>query len=181
MKILVGYATKHGSTGRMAEFIAEQLNAAGLVAEAVSVEAVEDARRYDAYVIGSAVYFGHWLKPAVAFVEQAAEVLSERPTWLFSSGPLGEASRAAHGDTQESDAEAEEIPRLIAAVQARDHAIFDGVLDPGTLGMRDRLIRTLPAGRALLPEGDFRDWERIAEWAKKIAYELTPAGARPLN
>ncbi|MDP1803810.1 MAG: hypothetical protein Q8K72_01455, partial [Acidimicrobiales bacterium] len=55
---------------------------------------------------------------------------------------------------------------------------FFGALDPGKLGFRDRAMRTLPAGRALFPEGDFRDWPDIDAWAAGIAVELTaePAG-----
>jgi menaquinone-dependent protoporphyrinogen oxidase len=30
----------------------------------------------------------------------------------------------------------------------------------------------MPAGRELLPEGDFRDWAEIESWAGEIAREL---------
>ena len=38
-------------------------------------------------------------------------------------------------------------------------------LDPTKLGFSERAIRKLPAARALLPEGDFRDWTEIDAWA----------------
>lgn len=47
-----------------------------------------------------------------------------------------------------------------------------GALDPSKLGFRERAIRSLPAGRALLPEGDFRDWAEIEGWAAGIAQDL---------
>jgi menaquinone-dependent protoporphyrinogen oxidase len=50
--------------------------------------------------------------------------------------------------------------------------VFFGALDPHKLGFSERLVRSVPAGRALLPEGDFRDWKVIDAWAESIAREL---------
>ena len=52
-------------------------------------EEVDSLDGYDACVIGSAVYVGHWLDPARELVETHARALAGRPVWLFSSGPLG--------------------------------------------------------------------------------------------
>jgi hypothetical protein len=89
MSVLVAYATRHGATRGIAERIAERLRAAGLDAEARSAADVRDAARYDAYVVGGAAYMFHWLKDATTFVEKNRALLAERPTWLFSSGPVG--------------------------------------------------------------------------------------------
>jgi menaquinone-dependent protoporphyrinogen oxidase len=34
-------------------------------------------------------------------------------------------------------------------------------------------MRKLPAARAVLPEGDFRDWRTIEAWADEIATALS--------
>ena len=47
---------------------------------------------YDAVIIGSAVYTGHWLAPAKDLVYRYLDVLASRPVWLFSSGPVGDPS-----------------------------------------------------------------------------------------
>jgi deazaflavin-dependent oxidoreductase (nitroreductase family) len=54
-----------------------------------------DIIRYDADAIGSAVYFGSWLKEAVACVRDNQAIFKQRPPWLFSSGPLGVGERYA--------------------------------------------------------------------------------------
>ena len=36
----------------------------------------------------------------------------------------------------------------------------------------ERSLSRLPAGRQLLPEGDFRDWADIDAWAEDIAVHL---------
>ena len=41
-------------------------------------------------VLGSAVYAGRWLEPAREYAATHAGGLRTRPTWLFSSGPIGE-------------------------------------------------------------------------------------------
>ncbi len=90
MNVLVAYATRHGSTGGIAERIAERLRAAGTEADARRVAEVDDATRYDAFVVGAAAYMYHWLGEATEFVERNRDLLATRPTWLFSSGPIGE-------------------------------------------------------------------------------------------
>lgn len=177
MSILVSYASKHGATQQIAERIAETLRAAGQAAEARPVNAIGDPASYDAFVIGSAVFYGSWLKEAAAFVRRHRILLSGRPVWLFSSGPLGTATTDDQGRDLREAAEPKEIAEFRQAVQPRDHRVFFGVLDPGTLGFSERLVRSLPAGRALMPEGDFRDWADIDAWAERIGRELAQVPA----
>ena len=89
MTVLVGYASKHGSTQGIAERISEKLRQMGKEAEARSVDAIKDPGSYEAFVIGSAIYYGSWMKEATDWVHRNQSVLANRPVWLFSSGPLG--------------------------------------------------------------------------------------------
>jgi len=47
------------------------------------VEAVGDLTGYDAFVVGSAVYAGHWQKEASAFVQRNRTVLASRQSRGF--------------------------------------------------------------------------------------------------
>ena len=172
MKILVAYSSKHGATREIAERIAATLGSAGHDPDVRPVKDVGDPAGYDAVVLGSAAYFGHWQKEATEFVRRHHAVLADRPLWLFSSGPLGTETTDAQGQDLRTAAEPEEFEGLEEAVHPRGRRVFFGALDPETLGLRDRLIRALPAGRTLLPEGDFRDWAEIEAWAGGIAEEL---------
>ena len=161
MSILVAYASKHGSTQGIAERIAEQLRQLGKQAEARPVEAVEDLGGYEALVIGSAVYYGSWLKEATEWVHRNRAVLAKLPVWLFSSGPLG---------TEVSDAEQQpkEMAEFRETIAPRDQRIFFGALDPSRLSFAERMM--VKAVRA--PAGDFRDWEAVEAWAASIARDL---------
>lgn len=180
MSILVLYASKHGSTQGIAERIGVTLTASG---QRVAVRPVQDAGAidgYDAFVIGSAVYMGHWLKPAVEFVAGHRELLATRPVWLFSSGPLGTEPTDAEGRDLREASEPKETAELLAAVHPRQHRGFFGALDPSSLTFPEKALRRLPAARAIMPAGDFRDWADIEQWAKEIAAQLatgTSAGA----
>ena len=69
MRVLVAYASRHGATQGIAERIAETLRAAGIDAKAQPVASVKSVAGYDAFVIGSAAYLFHWLKP-IGFAER---------------------------------------------------------------------------------------------------------------
>jgi menaquinone-dependent protoporphyrinogen oxidase len=173
--ILVAYASKHGATREIAERIADTLRAAGQQAEARPVQATGDLAGYDALVVGSAAYAGHWLKEASEFLRRNRTILAGRPVWLFSSGPLGTKATDAKGQDLRVAAEPKEIAELRQTLEPRDHHVFFGALDPGKLSFAERSLRKLPAARAMLPEGDFRDWAEIETWASGIAHELAEA------
>jgi menaquinone-dependent protoporphyrinogen oxidase len=173
MRVLVAYATRSGGTRGIAERIAERLRTDGHEADVASVADALGVPTYGAYIVGSAVYLGRWEKDAVAFVEANAELLAHRPTWLFSSGPLGTDPMTASGyDKRETAVSAEMLTALTDAAHPRGHRVFGGVLEPDRLSLGPRLMRILPAGRRLLEEGDFRDWAEIEAWTDEIASEL---------
>jgi menaquinone-dependent protoporphyrinogen oxidase len=173
MKVLVAYASRYGATRAIAERIAEKLTEAGHEAQARPVKAVTDLAGYQAFVIGSAVYFGKWLKDGTEFVRRNhAGLAADRPVWLFSSGPLGTETTDADGRDVRAVAEPAEVAEFRESIHPGDHRVFFGALTPGKLGFRDRMIKALPAGRTLLPEGDFRAWTEIDAWANQIAHEL---------
>ncbi|HEX8035706.1 MAG TPA: flavodoxin domain-containing protein [Ktedonobacterales bacterium] len=178
MSILVAYATKRGATQGIAERIAEKLAASGQPAQARPAQSVRDLTGYDAFVIGSAAYMGSWLKEATEFVRRNQAFLATRPVWLFSSGPLGTATTDAQGRDLRVVSEPKEFAEFKETIKPRGVQVFYGALDPGTLGFAERMFRRMPAGRALLPEGDFRDWQTIDAWAESIAHDLAqlPAG-----
>lgn len=183
MRVLVAYATRSGATAEIAARIGERLRTTGHDARVESVTNLPHVAPYEAFVVGSSVYIGRWQKEAIEFVQRHRTVLADRPTWLFSSGPLGKEQVDAKGrDKREGAVLAEELETLTEAVSPRGHRVFFGVLNPDRLSLRPRLMRLTPAGRKLLELGDFRDWADIEAWTDHIAGELAenraPAGAR---
>ena len=175
MVVLVAYATRHGATAGIAERIAAGLCRSGVTAQALPVNAVHDVRAYDAVVLGGAAYLFHWHKDATDFARSYRVALRERPVWLFSSGPLGTDLVDKDGAAVLQTCRPKEFAELSALVRARGAQVFFGAYDPharpATVG--ERLFALLPAAKAALPSGDFRDWATIDAWAAQIAAALT--------
>ena len=171
MKVLVTAASKHGSTAEIASVIAGFLRRADIEVDLVAPETVDTLATYDAVVVGSAVYAGHWLGPAKAFVLRYRLELADLPVFLFSSGPVGDSPKPAQDPS--------DIAELDEAIGAVDHQVFAGRVARSQLGFFERLVTTV-----VHADGDFRPWDDIAEWAKEIARFLNgeriaePAGVR---
>lgn len=175
-QVLVGYASRHGATAGIARRIAAALTAHGEPATASELADVADPESFDAFVIGGAAYYGHWLDPVEDFVRAHLDLLSDRPVWFFSSGPLAHAEINPAQPDERTASRPVELDQLALQVGARGEKVFYGALDPRNLSLRERALRLLPAGRRLLPAGDFRDWKDIDAWAAEIAARLPPPG-----
>ncbi|HYA00523.1 MAG TPA: flavodoxin domain-containing protein [Candidatus Binatia bacterium] len=174
--VLVAYASRHGFTQGIAERVAETLRASGQSVDLIPAGSAGDITGYQAYVVGSAAYIGSWLRPATELVQRNQAVLAGKPVWLFSSGPLGTATTDPKGKDILEASEPKQFAEFRTVLHPRDLHVFFGGLDPDRLGPAERVVRSTPAGRPLLPQGDFRDWKAIDTWARGIAAELaTPA------
>ncbi len=166
MRVLVSAASRHGATEEIAREIATALAEAGLEPVLVAPDQVASLEGFDAVILGSAIYMGQWMDSARHLVDRLGPGLATRPVWLFSSGPAG--------DRPPSEEEPVEIGDLVEAVHAREHRLFAGRVDPRQLGLGERTL--LQADRT--PEGDFRPWPEIRDWAAGIAASLR-GGAAP--
>ncbi len=161
MAVLVAYASKHGATEGIARRIAEKLRQLGKEAEARSMETIADINGYDAFVIGSAIYYGSWLKEATEWVRHHQAVLAQRPVWLFGSGPLG-------SEVKDDEPLPKEMTEFQQTIKPRDERIFFGALEADHMSFGERIVSKVVRA----PEGDFRDWEAIDAWAASIAQAL---------
>jgi menaquinone-dependent protoporphyrinogen oxidase len=165
MTVLVAAATRHGGTREIAERIGADLTERGFDVEVGRPQDVKDVSHYEAVVLGSAIYFGNWMKDARRFVEAHAGELAERPTWLFASGSIT-------GDPPVADdpnaLRPSVVDELVSSTRAREHKLFAGKLDRSALSLPERLPVRMARGR----EGDWRDWHEVDEWADRIAREL---------
>lgn len=159
-RVLVTYSSRHGSTAEIAETLAAKLREYELIVDCRPVSLVNSLAAYDAIVVGSAVYAGHWRLDARHFLERFAGELWERPVWAFSSGPVGE-------NQPEPGATAPVVPEL-KRIRPRDHVIFGGRVSPaGQLPLARMMIaRLAPVFR------DRRDWGQVRVWASEIAEQL---------
>jgi menaquinone-dependent protoporphyrinogen oxidase len=157
VKVLVTAASRHGTTAEIAEAIADVLRTVHLEVDVVEPDAVSSIADYDAIVLGSGVYAGHWLKAARAFVERHEFALRGRTVFLFSSGPIGDPPRPLEDPV--------EVATIDESTMAIDHRVFAGRLVERDLGTGERLVVEMLRA----PYGDFRSWDDITDWARAIA------------
>jgi menaquinone-dependent protoporphyrinogen oxidase len=169
MKVQVICGTRLGATRQIADRIAHRLEEAGLDASSMTSKEIAGEPAADAFVLGSGVYAGHWQKAIANFAWDKSSTLRQRPVWLFSSGPVGDA--ATGGEPTET----REVGQLRLLLDARDHRVFAGALDRDAIDGSDlnRLERVIT--RRFIPEGDWRDWDSIDRWADQIASSLVRA------
>lgn len=165
MKVLVSAASRHGATAQIAEALGNALSQAGFETAVDSAEQVFSVSGFDAVVLGSAVYLGHWLAPARDVGALIARDTTRLPVWLFSSGPLGEPPKP--------EQEAVEVAPLMAATGARGHRVFGGRLARTQLSFPERAV----AAALRVPDRDDRDWGEIGAWADEIALALRHEGS----
>jgi menaquinone-dependent protoporphyrinogen oxidase len=158
-RVLVAYATKHGSTREVAEEIGRVLRDAGLDTDVAEARLVSDLAPYGAVVLGSALYAAHWQRDANRFVARHLAALRTRPVWLFSTGPLDHSADAGLLPAPPS------VAITTDPIGARAHRVFGGRLFSDTPGIDPQVLATHPVG-------DFRDWDAIRAWAVGIAAAL---------
>jgi menaquinone-dependent protoporphyrinogen oxidase len=183
-RVQVVYASRHGGTAGIAERIAEVLRSEGNEVTVADAADRPDPSAFDAYVIGSGVQIGSWHKEATEFLAHNQATLAARPVWLFSSGPLPGSSRTTESEDRlelalgpaegPGSGGRKRVELLSAAIRPRAHRVFSGRYDPKDppKSMPERLLRLLPAGKQVLPTGDFREWEAIEAWAREIAAQV---------
>lgn len=166
-KVLVAYASKHHSTAEIAEAVAAELRDRGLDVDCADAGDAADASGFDAVVLGSAVYMGRWRREARHYLKHNAQSLSERPFWIFSSGPVGEQA-GEDFDENEKWLEPHKVLEQAEAAGMRGHVVFGGRVppDPGNFVERSMLKNTPEEFR------DVRDWDEIRAWAASVAREL---------
>jgi menaquinone-dependent protoporphyrinogen oxidase len=157
MKILITYASERGATGGIAHAIGDFLAASGHDMTVTPIGDQSDLGAFDAAVVGSAVYSGHWLDEARHFIEANRDTLAKMPVWLFTSGPVGSPLE-----------EPEETRQFALMIGAHGTRSFGGALDESLLDPAERtIVKTIE-----LRGGDYRNWTEVREWTMEIFENL---------
>jgi menaquinone-dependent protoporphyrinogen IX oxidase len=192
-RVLVAYATRHGSTAELAEWIAAEIREAGADVDLTPVTAAPSVAGYHAVVVGGPMIMG-WHKDARRFLRTNAGGLAGKPTALFiTAASLTQTGEEQIGGTpifkdpwlvkEPRDAgklrykESYALPAhylkdaLEAAPGLRPVAVafFGGSLDLTTMNFFEKLFVMLAVGAT---PGDGRNEKAVRAWAREIAAKL---------
>jgi menaquinone-dependent protoporphyrinogen oxidase len=167
--VLVGYATKYGSTTEVAEAVAAALREAGLEVDCQPMRQVRSLDGYGAVVLGAPLYMFHLHKDARRFLSRHQKALAgSPPVAIFAGGPFGSGDGNEWQEVRKQlDQELAKFPWLRPVATE----VIGGRFDPTALRFPWNLI---PALRQM-PPSDLRDWDAIRHWASTLAAQLQPA------
>lgn len=176
MKILIPYASAHGSTAEVAQFMGTELTRQGFSVTVSSIQLLNDVAGYDAFLLGSAVHSGVWLPEMVHFVREYRTQMATKPVYLWVMcirvlEPGGHEHVLEHYFPKHV---VEQLP--IYGVRAFAGKIDQASLDwseSWTMALRYDGMRT-----AKSYSGDFRDWDDIRSWTQKVGSELQSLSTR---
>ena len=170
-KILLAYASVHGSTQEIAERIAETMRKDGVVVDLQPARKVHTLSEYRAVVLGAPIYMFHLHKDALNFISRHKDTLmGGLPIAIFAGGPI-EIGKDQWADVRKNlDQELAKFPWLKPiAVE-----VVGGRFDPTNLNFPYNLIPALKQ----TPAADLRDWEAIRIWAGELVHKIQPVMER---
>lgn len=160
-RVLVGYATRTGSTTGVAEAIGRMLGERGYAVDVKPLREKPSPGGYDAVVVGSAINGAAWLPEAIGWVESNARVLRDIPTATFCVHSMNGGS-----DEKQTRKRRAYLEKVRAVVEPVAEGFFLGkgpTADDSSLIAR-WAFKTF-GGTA---EGDARDWDAIEGWARRL-------------
>ena len=162
-RILIVYASKCGSTGEVAAVMGKTIAQSGVHVDVLPIEKATNLSGYRAIFVGSAIRMGKWLPEAVDFVRKNLAALQRVPTAYFTM------CATLINDTSDSRAKAATFVEPVRAVFApAAEGYFAGKVDPNSLSFIENI--SLEAKR--VPQGDFRDWVKITNWAQSTYAQI---------
>jgi menaquinone-dependent protoporphyrinogen oxidase len=150
--VLVAYATKRGSTREVAADVARVIRQSGVEVEIVPAREVKSLDRYQAVVIGGALYMGRWHKDARKLLKRYRSQLVSLPLAVFAMGPKTSEPEALAGAGAELARALHDAPE----VHPFATAVFGGVF---SFGKKHAV--------------DARDWKAIENWADEVVRGLS--------
>lgn len=160
-RVLVGYATRTGTTTGVAKAIAEELSGRGFAVDVKPLKERPALSGYDAVVLGSAVNGAAWLPEAVQYAQSNSGALTSIPTAIFSVHimNLGDDEKAARKRAGYTSA-------VRASLTPVAEAFFAGKgPDASDTSLIARWAFKAFGGGG---EGDCRDWSAIKHWAQQV-------------
>ncbi len=165
--ILVGYATRSGSTQEVAEAVAATLREGGFAVDVESLQRVKTVEKYSAVVVGAPLFMFRWHRDAMGFLARFREGLLAKPVAVFSLGPFHDEEEEWKGAREQLDKELAKLAWLAPVTRE----VFGGKFDPATLRFPFSLLPALKR----LPASDIRDWTAIRAWASSLPAKLKSA------
>lgn len=160
-RVLVGYATRTGSTVGVAEAIGRTLAERGFAVDVKPLRERPSLEDYDACVLGSAINGATWLPEAIAWVESHAAAAGKMPFAAFCVHSMN-----GGDDEKQTGKRLAYLDDVRAIVAPGSEGFFLG--KGPTADDTSLIARWAFKAFGGTAEGDARNWENIRAWAEQI-------------
>jgi menaquinone-dependent protoporphyrinogen oxidase len=170
MNVLIAYASMHGSTAEIAQFIGRILESYSINVTVVDVKDIASVEDYDGFVLGSAIEGGMWLHEMSQFMTRFKNELARKPCFLFIT-----CIRVLEADGFEHTKKYYVHHNTVEQLRIRDIAVFAGSLNVDRINWDESWLLALQYDGAQIPgriNHDYRDWQAIGSWAVQVAHAL---------
>jgi len=163
-RILVTYASRCGSTGGVADAIAQSFHEQGAAVDVMRTRNAREVAGYDAVVVGAPIYMGEWMSDAKDFITDHHVELANIPTAYFL---ICMTLAKPTSDDQRNDLtkQLEQVKDDISDVSPVELGFFAGALDYDKLSPAMQVLYRV-AGDS--DAGDYRDFPAIRKWADQL-------------
>lgn len=172
MKILVTYASAHGSTAEVAAFVGRNMMAYDVDVVVAHADTVETIDEFDVVVMGSAIHASMWLPSLTQFMFRFEKQLLQKQLfmWLNCIIILEEGGLQQAQDSYIWDQALNKI-----GLQRENITFLAGKLTWDKIDPNEKwLLSTNYEGKELPgnQSGDFRDWVAISNWVHGMMRQL---------
>jgi menaquinone-dependent protoporphyrinogen oxidase len=161
-RVLVAYATQKESTAEIAQAIGKELQSMGHSVSVQEMRTVKSLDGYDVVIMGAPVYVGKIIEMG-GFVGRHREGLATRMVAAFAVGMA-----PVSNDTKQIEAELNILRAMLEPFRPVALTLFAGRVDLARLSFIQKTMINMVKS----PVGDFRDWNAIAAWSRKIAEKM---------
>lgn len=171
--IYIPYGTTEGQTAKIAEFIADVVQAHGHKAQTADINEAGDAIPdwFDAVIVGASIHMGKHADYVREFVQKNRATLESLPSALFS------VSLAAHGDAENAESYVEEFEDQTGWRPAQV-GLFSGALLYTQYGFIKRLVmKKIASDKGSLDTDTSRDyvyteWDGVTRFTEDFLHAL---------
>lgn len=176
MKALIAFGSRYGSSTEIAEEIGKIMENQGVEVNLVNLRKnkVDNINNYDLIVVGSGIKMGKWTKEPLKFLNKNKSTLQDKKVALFVS--CGAPLNGKEKMDEAMELYLEKIAKESLSSEPVSMGLFGGVFDPNANNGLMYKMAIKMAKKGFEEKGvdtskryDYRDWDEIRDWARKLA------------
>ena len=169
--LLITYGSwADGTKGTAIEMSERLKQLPGLSVDVQPAKVVKNLKPYQAVIIGTGARMGGLHPSVVNFVVRHEKVLKEIPSAFFISCLTMKEDTPDNRDTV--TAYMDILKQRVRSYKPVSVGLFGGVIDYNKLPFYMRFFFQKTDD---LAEGDYRDWDKILQWAEDVTRQMVPA------